>query len=487
MVPTDSAIQGKLMARIHPVILSGGAGTRLWPQSRAMYPKQLLPLISERSMIQETAARVSDSERFSPGIIVSNNDHRFIIAAQLEDMGYETDCHILEPAARNTAPAVISAALYVLEKHGGGALLVLAADHHIRDVKQFHYVIEIAHKLAEAGELVTFGIKPTGPETGYGYIRAEEVNPHHPEALVLAEFVEKPDRPTAEQYIASGDYYWNSGIFMFDAATLIDEAEKHCPDILQSCRDAVKQGVGDLDFFRLGKDAFEGCRSDSIDYAIMEKAETVATVPVEMGWNDIGSWSALWEVGDKDAHDNVTIGDVISTGTRGSYVRSEDSLIATVGVEDLVVVQNKDVVLVADKSKVQDVKDIVAQIAAQDRDEHLLHKKVYRPWGFYESIQNGERYQVKLLSVDPGASLSLQYHHKRAEHWVVVSGKARVTIGDKVSDLEANESVYIAIGETHRLENPFDEPVQIIEVQTGSYLGEDDIVRLEDVYGRKED
>ena len=470
---------------VFPVILSGGVGSRLWPTSRALYPKQLLPLVSEKTMLQETARRVADPELFASAIIVSNDEHRFIIAQQMQEAGLKPLAHLLEPVGRNTAPAAAAAAAFVQTHEPEGVMLLLPADHHIRDIAAFHAAVAEGAELARQGKLVTFGIVPSAPETGYGYIKRGAALGKG--AYKVECFVEKPDLATAEGYLSEGGYDWNAGIFMFRADVILDEMHAFCPEIAAKATEAVVKSNRDLDFLRLQSEAFESCPSDSIDYAVMEKTSLAAVVPVEMGWSDIGSWSALWETGAQDASGNVALGDVISVDTRNCYIRAETGLVATLGVDDLIIVDTGDVLLVADRNRVQDVKKIVERIAADGRSEHQLHNRVHRPWGFYESLDAGDRHQVKHLMVHPGASLSLQMHHQRAEHWVVVKGVARVTVGDEVKILHENQSTYIPVETKHRLENPGDEPLSIIEVQSGSYLGEDDIVRFDDVYGRKSD
>ncbi|MCE9649124.1 MAG: mannose-1-phosphate guanylyltransferase/mannose-6-phosphate isomerase [Parvibaculum sp.] len=470
---------------IYPVILSGGVGSRLWPTSRALYPKQLLPLVSEQTMLQETARRVADPALFAAPIIVSNDEHRFIIAQQMRDAGLIPLAHLLEPEGRNTAPAAAAAAAFVQTHDPRGVMLVLPADHHIRDIAAFHAAVVQGAALAREGKLVTFGIVPSAPETGYGYIKRGKALGE--DAFEVERFVEKPSREVAEGYLAQGGYDWNAGIFMFRADVILDEMRLYCADIAARGAEAVLKGKRDLDFVRLQPEAFGACPSNSIDYAVMERTRHAAVVPVEMGWSDIGSWSALWETGAQDEAGNVVSGDVLAVDTTNSYVRAETALVATLGVENLIIVETGDVILVADRDRVQDVKKIVERIAADGRTEHQIHNRVHRPWGYYEGLDEGPRHQVKHLMVHPGAALSLQLHNKRAEHWVVVKGEARVTVGDDVRILKENESTYIPVGTRHRLENPGVEPLSIIEVQSGSYFGEDDIVRFDDVYGRKSD
>lgn len=469
---------------IYPVILSGGVGSRLWPISRSLYPKQLLPLVSEFPMMLETALRVRDGAQFAAPIIVSNDEHRFIIAQQMREAGIAPLAHILEPQGRNTAPAAAAAAAFVQGQDPQGILLILPADHHIANTNAFLDAITKGAKLAEDGHLVTFGVLPSGPETGYGYIKRGKAI-EDAGAFAVERFVEKPDLAMAKSYLAEGGYDWNAGIFMFRADTILDEMRTHCPEIAARASEAVVKGARDLDFLRLDAEAFGASPSNSIDYAVMEHAANVAVVPADMGWSDIGSWSALWEIGAKDESGNVISGDVLTADTKNSYIRAENGLVATVGVENLIIVETGDVMLVASRDRVQEVKAIVDRLAANGRTEHQLHTRVHRPWGYYEGLDSGERHQVKHLMVHPGASLSLQMHHHRAEHWVVVKGRAEVTVGDKVSILEENQSVYIPLGTTHRLANPGTEPLSIIEVQSGAYLGEDDIVRFDDVYGRE--
>lgn len=469
-----------------PVILSGGAGTRLWPLSRELYPKQLLPLIGTHTMLQETVLRLAGVKASAP-LVVCNEAHRFLVAEQLRQLGVQPVATILEPAGRNTAPAIALAAHAAL-KAGATAtgtdpvLLVLPADHVIRNVPAFQQAVQGAFAAAQAGQLATFGIVASSPETGYGYIQR---GPASGAAYRIARFVEKPDAAVAREFVKSGDYYWNSGMFMFRARRYLEELARFAPEMARVCEIASRTATADLDFTRIPVKTFEACPADSIDYAVMEKTADAVVVPLDAGWSDVGSWSALHEASEADAHGNVTHGDVISEDTHGSYLHAQSRLVATVGLHDHVVVETKDAVLVAPRNRVQDVKKLVQQLKAQGRYEHSLHREVFRPWGSYDSLGSGARFQVKLLRVKPGGTLSLQLHHQRAEHWVVVAGSARITRGDEVFMLAENQSTYIPVGVKHRIENPGAVPVEIIEVQSGSYLGEDDIVRFEDVYGRK--
>jgi len=471
------------MAKIVPTVMCGGVGSRLWPMSRALYPKQLLPLTGEQTMLQETVGRVT-VEGFAPPILICNDDHRFLVAAQMQETGTSHGGILLEPAGRNTAPAVALAALHTMKDDPGALLLVLAADHLIADCTAFLAAVERASEAAQNGHLVTFGIKPTGPSTGYGYIKIGERN-IAPGVRDVARFVEKPDTLTVERFLGEGGYRWNSGMFLFTAARYLEELERHAPDILESCRAAMDDAREDLDFVRPEETAFLACRADSIDYAVMEKSDRAAVIPCDIGWSDIGSWQQLWEVGEKDAEGNVTEGDVLLEGTSDAYIRSEDKLVAVIGMENVIVVSTTDAVLVAAKDHSQDVKKIVDRLKSEGREEHNTHVRVYRPWGFYEGIHLGDRHQVKHISVNPGSVLSLQKHFHRAEHWVVVRGTALVTRNDEELLLTENESVYLPLGCIHRLKNPGQVPLSIVEVQTGTYLGEDDIVRLEDVYNRE--
>ena len=465
-----------------PIILSGGSGTRLWPLSRKMYPKQFLSLLHDQTMLQKTLSRLDGLEHTAP-ILVCNNEHRFIVAEQARQLGIEDLSIILEPFGKNTAPAIAVAAIHAAELADDPILLVLSADHEIPDEQAFCDAVRQAQPLAEAGKLVTFGIAPADAATGYGYIKRG--NPEG-SGFVVDEFVEKPDRSTAQEYLAAGDYYWNSGMFMFKAQAYLDELEKFNSDMVAHCRQAVGNMREDIGFLRLDSAAFGECESDSIDYAVMEKTDLACVIPMDAGWNDIGSWSSLWEQGKKDKSGNITHGDVMTSDTENSFVHSESRLVATVGVKDLVIIETHDAVLVADMDQAKEVKQIVERLKQEQREEENFHRIVYRPWGSFDSVDEGEGYKVKRISVKPGARLSKQMHHHRAEHWVVVRGTARVFRNDEIFDLHVNESVFIPLGATHYLENPGDTPLDVIEVQSGSYLEEDDIVRFEDIYGRSD-
>lgn len=473
------------MHKLVPVIMAGGSGTRLWPLSRKLYPKQFLPLMSEQTMFQETLARLEGELAremdVSGPMIVCNEEHRFIVAEQLRQADKRAEAIILEPVGRNTAPAVALAALRVAQQDPEAILLVLAADHVICDVEVFQSALLKAAEGAQQGKLVTFGIVPRAPETGYGYIKT---GAPFGELSEVAAFVEKPDAQTAQSYLDTGGYLWNSGMFMFQAGVYLDELKQHRPDILQAVERASAHTTSDLDFTRVDTQAFAACPDDSIDYAVMEKTQHAVVVPLDAGWSDVGSWSSLWEESVQDEDGNVARGDVVTHDAHNNLLFSEHKLIAAVGVDDLVVVDTPDAVMVSRKDRVQDVKSIVKQLEAAKRSEATLHREVARPWGTYDSIDMGERFQVKRITVKPGAKLSLQMHHHRAEHWIIVSGTALVTINDETRMLSENESTYIPIGATHRLENPGKLPLEMIEVQSGSYLGEDDIVRFEDNYGR---
>jgi len=468
--------------QITPVILSGGSGTRLWPLSRKQYPKQYLPLAGDNTMLQETILRLNGLDNLAEPIIICNADHRFLVAEQCEQIDIINPIILLEPVGRNTAPAIAAAALQSLKDSDDAVLLVLSADHVIQDIKAFHAAIDIASNQAQEGKLATFGIVPTDANTGYGYIKASKEDDNG--AHKVEKFVEKPDLQTAQAYLEQGNYLWNSGMFMFKAATLIDELTTHSPEIVTSVNNAVNNAEQDLDFIRLDKQAFESSPSDSIDYALMEKSDNVVVVLLDAQWNDIGSWSALHDIAAKDSNGNAIQGDVFTEDTTNTYIHANHHMVATIGVQDLVIVDTPNATLIATKDKAQEVKKIVERLQEQDREEQFYHRKVYRPWGWYDSIEVGLHFQVKRLHVNPGAKLSLQMHHKRAEHWVVVSGTATAINGEDVLTLTEGDSTYIPVGTTHGLENKTNEQLEIIEVQSGTYLGEDDIVRFEDIYGR---
>jgi len=469
---------------IYPVILSGGSGTRLWPLSRAALPKQFLKLASENTMFQESVLRINSFPGVAAPIVVCNNGHRFLVAEQLLEINTPPLLEILEPVGRNTAPAVAIAAFAAQEKDADAVLLVMPADHLIADVAGFHKAVHAALALAQQDRLVTFGIQPDAPSTGFGYLeRGKALNVDHA-AFNVARFVEKPDLETAKKFLASGDFFWNSGMFVFKASVFLSELQNYRPDIYQAAHDAWQHSTRDLDFCRLDEKVFAACPSESIDYAVMEHTKVAAMVTANIGWSDIGSWSALAEATDADAQGNSLRGDVYADQTSNSYIRAESRMVAVIGVKDLVVVETADAVLVMHKDQAQDVKQTVEYLKKAERSEHLVHQRCYRPWGYYEGIDIGERFQVKRIMVKPAAKLSLQMHYHRAEHWIVVSGTAKITCGDTVKLLHENQSTYIPIGETHRLENVGKLPLFLIEVQSGSYLGEDDIVRFEDDYKR---
>lgn len=464
-----------------PVLLSGGVGSRLWPVSREGRPKQFLPLGGEHSMLQETQRRLTGLDTCDP-IVVCNEAHRFMVAEQMRQIMVNTQAIILEPAGRNTAPAIALAAIQALKTDADAVLLVLPADHYISDAEGFRAAVRGALPTATAGHLVTFGVVPNRPETGYGYIRCGDVLSDG--ISILAQFVEKPDRLTAEQYLAAGQYLWNSGMFLFRADNYLQALRSANSQMAEACDTAMNNAESDLDFVRPEREAFLACPSDSIDYAVMEHTDRGAVVALDCGWSDIGAWSALWEVGSTDASGNVTKGDVLLHNTKNSYIRSETRLVATAGVNNLVIVETPDAVMVANRDTVQDVKVLVSALKAEGRSEATVHQRVYRPWGSYESLIESDRFQVKRIVVNPGEKLSLQKHFHRAEHWIVVKGTAEITRGDEVFMLSEDESTYIPLGTKHRLVNPGKIPLELIEVQSGAYLGEDDIVRFEDVYGR---
>jgi mannose-1-phosphate guanylyltransferase len=465
-----------------PVVLAGGTGSRLWPKSRAALPKQFLALTSAHTMLQETLLRLPKQD-VEEALLICNEDHRFLAAEQLRTANISFDKIILEPVGRNTAPAIALAALSELKKGNDPILLILSADHLIQDNAAFHAAIDKASILAEAGRLVTFGIVPTEAHTGYGYIEAGDALDNT--GFTVKEFVEKPNLATAKTYLEGKKHFWNSGMFMFKASAYIEELKAFNPSIVEACEQSLEKSESDLDFLRVDKTTFSSCPDDSIDYAVMEKTTKACMVTLDAGWNDVGSWTSLWETAkNKDQNDNVVKGDVILTDVHNSYINSEQRLISVIGLDDVIVVETKDAVLVAAKDQVQNIKSVVNQLKQEKRPEFEFHREVLRPWGSYDSIDNGERYQVKRISVKPGEKLSVQMHHHRAEHWIVVSGTASVTIGENTSLVAENESVYIPIGEVHALENPGKIPLELIEVQSGSYLGEDDIVRFSDRYGR---
>jgi mannose-1-phosphate guanylyltransferase/mannose-6-phosphate isomerase len=470
--------------RIHPVILAGGTGSRLWPLSRVLYPKQFLPLAGEKTMLQETALRFADGETFAPPIVLCNDDHRFIVAEQLRAVDLPPDAIILEPAARSTAPAAAIAALRVAEHDPDGLILVLPADHVIRKPQAFLAAVKNAAKAAAAGRLATFGIKPSTPETGYGYIKQGKPLNGFKGARAIAKFVEKPSLPTAKRFLSGGGYAWNSGIFLFGAKTFLEELARFEPEMLAHCKAAIAAAKHDLDFLRLDPDAFSRIKANSIDYAVMERTTLGAVIPIEMGWSDVGSWTALWDLGRKDRDGNVALGNVTATTVKGSYLRSEGPLLTVVGLSDVIAIATKDAVLVTTRSRSQEVKALVAELDRKGMSETKAHPTVYRPWGSYQCIDGADGFQVKRIIVKPGQKLSLQKHARRAEHWVVVRGTARITRDNQVFELFANQSTYIPLGAVHRLENPGNDPLHLIEVQSGDYLGEDDIVRIEDTYGR---
>lgn len=474
---------------IYPVILSGGSGTRLWPVSRALYPKQLLPMLSDKTMLQETALRFPESAGFGATSVICNAEHRFAVAEQLQSVGIDPSAIMLEPAGRNSAPAAAVAALHVQSVDPEGLVLLLASDHRIERPEAFRVAIETGAVAARTGQMVTFGITPDRPETGYGYIRRDAPLDGMEGCYAIEGFVEKPDRETAEAYLASGDYYWNSGTFLFRATDFLAELNRLAPDILKAAKAALEKGISDLDFRRLDADAFAKAPSISLDYAVMEKTDLGAVVPLDAGWSDVGSWSALWAVQDKDVDGNAVQGDVWLHDTRNTLVRAETRLVTVIGGEDLIVVESPDAVLVASMGADQDVKLAVEALKKAGRPEAISHATTHRPWGNYRNIDSGDGYQVKRITVTPGGRLSLQSHKHRAEHWTVISGKARVTRGPSmdrldVIHLDADQSVDIPLGWIHRLENPTDEPLIIVEVQSGAYLGEDDIERFDDQYGR---
>ena len=472
---------------ILPVILAGGSGTRLWPLSRALYPKQLISLVDRHTMLQNTILRLGGLDGAGKPVVICNDEYRFMVAEQLRQIDIKANSIILEPVGRNTAPALAVAAIRAMKTGDDPVLLILPADHHIQLTAEFQGVIESGHAYAQSGRMITFGIVPDKPETGYGYIKMGDPLPPaggDTTAVSIAAFVEKPDLATARRYVASKDYCWNSGMFMFKASQVLKELERFVPDIVAACRQAINRGKSDLDFFRLDKAAFAVCPSDSIDYAVMEKTDSGAMLPMAAGWNDLGSWEALWQVGEKDDLDNVVKGDVVLHDVEDSYLHAEHRLIAAVGLKDHIVVETSDAVMISPRDRVQDVKGLVDQLKSQNREETRTHKRVYRPWGTVDQLVVGNRFQVNRITVKPGGVLSLQKHFNRSEHWIVVRGSAQVTKADERLLLKEDSSTYITAGIAHRLENPGKIPLELIEVQTGGYIGEDDITRLEDIYGR---
>ena len=475
--------------RVYPVILSGGSGTRLWPLSRAQYPKQLLALTGDRSLLQETVLRIETEDIFHLPTVVTNDDHRFVVAEQLREIGTSAKAILLEPVARNTAPAAVVAAVHLSKEDPEAVVLLMPSDHLVREPTVFEAAVELAVEAVKRGRLVTFGITPTRADTGYGYIQSGAPLDGAAGCFEVSEFVEKPDTETAERYLAEGTYSWNSGMFVFRACDFLKEYKRLHPDSYAACNRAVAEATSDLDFVRLGHDAFAATASESIDYAVMERTENAAVIPAEMGWSDVGGWNALWEAATRDTDENVIIGDILAEDVSGSYLRTaEGRLLAVSGVDNLIVVTTDDATIVVPRDGAGDrVKGLFAELERRGRQETVQHSRLYRPWGYSQETDIGERFKVKRLVVNPGASLSLQRHAKRSEHWVVVRGVATVVRGEETLRLHADQSIYIPLGEVHRLENAEDEPLHVIEVQTGDYLGEDDIERFEDVYGRTEE
>ncbi|RKZ59181.1 MAG: mannose-1-phosphate guanylyltransferase/mannose-6-phosphate isomerase [Gammaproteobacteria bacterium] len=469
---------------ITPVILSGGSGTRLWPLSRKLHPKQLLPLLNQTSLLQDTINRLDGLEGIESTIVICNEEYRFMVAEQVHETSIDSRAIILEPVGRNTAPAIALAAFNALQANEEAVLLVLPADHDIKIVSEFHKAIKTGLQQAREGHFVTFGIVPDAPETGFGYIKAASTVAVN-QVADIEKFVEKPDVDTATQYLKEGGYYWNSGMFMFKASDYLNALKEFAPEIYSASDKAMSAANTDMDFIRVDAEEFKKCPADSIDYAVMEKVSNAVVIPVDIGWSDVGSWSALHDIGERDENNNIIIGDAKCFSTTNSYVRAESKLVTTLGIEDIIIVDTDDALLVANKNHVQGIKEIVEALTDENRDEVILHKRVCRPWGSYQGIDHADRFQVKRITVNPGATLSLQLHHHRAEHWVIVSGTAKVTKGEDEFILTENESIYIPLGTKHRLENIGQIPLELIEVQTGSYLGEDDIVRFEDIYGRE--
>lgn len=469
---------------IAPVILCGGSGTRLWPLSRRVHPKQLLPLVNEQSMLQNTIARVQNISTMQP-IVICNQEYRFIIAEQLCQSGFKQADIFLEPKGRNTAPAITVAAMHLINQGKDPLLFVMPADHVIGNQAQLDATVAAGAELAELGYLVTFGVVPTKPETGYGYILKGDSLANE-KGYAVKRFVEKPCLEKAKEYIATNEYLWNSGMFLFRASTFLKAMQEHAPDIYTACENVIKHVEIDLDFHRLGND-FENVRSESIDFAVMEKASNIAVVPLKSDWSDVGSWDVLWDISEKDQEGNVKRGSVYTENVTNSYLRADKRLVGVVGLSNIAVIETPDAILVANKDSCQDIKALVNAMQSQEREEAEIHSRAYRPWGYYESLSKSESYQVKHICVNPGAKLSLQMHYHRSEHWVIIKGTAIVTHGEEEIELTANQSIYIPVTVKHRMENRTSEPLHFIEVQTGDYFGEDDIVRFEDIYGRKEE
>ncbi len=472
---------------VHPVILSGGVGSRLWPLSREIYPKQLLPLVSANTLLQDTAARVATPGFFAPPLVICNAAHRFLVAEQLREVGVSPRAIVLEPEGRNTAPAAAVAAILLERRFGDALMMLLPSDHAIAQPSGFIEAARTAAAAARGGALVTFGMTPRRPETGYGYIRKGSPWDDVAGCFRVERFVEKPEAAAAEAMLDDGGWLWNSGMFLFSTQNYLAALERHRPGIVNACRAAVERGAEDFDFFRLDREAFAESPADSIDYAVLEKTDAAAVVPANVGWSDIGSWSALWEIDAKDEYGNVLKGQVVAQDSGNSYLRSESQLLAVIGVRDMVVVATADAVLVAPLDRAQDVRQVVDRLNIEGSGQQTSRLKVFRPWGSYQSIDAGHHFQVKQLIVKPGARLSLQSHRHRAEHWVVVEGRARITRGEEVFDLGPNQSTYIPLGTRHRLENPGRDILRVIEIQCGEYLGEDDIERFDDIYGRVDD
>ena len=468
---------------ITPIILSGGNGTRLWPLSRAYYPKQYLALTNNQTLLQETVLRVH-TKQFNQPMIICNNEHRFLAAEQLQDINVTPSHIVLETEAKNTAPAVAIACL--LQEDPEQLLLVMPADHIIKNLEHFYKAIEAASYTAKQGKIITFGINPDHPETRYGYIECGEKLKNNESLCTVTRFVEKPDLDTAKQFLASGKYYWNSGIFLFKASIMLEEFECLQPTLLNSCKNTISKATSDLDFFRLDSKLIDSSTTNSIDYAIMEHTKKAAVLPVDLTWSDLGSWDALWEISTKDPKGNVVIGDVITKEVNNSYIRTENQLISILGLDNIVVIATQDAILISSKEQLNQIKDLVQELKLNNRSELDNHKRVYRPWGYYQTIDLADRFQVKKLMIKPGAKTSTQIHYHRSEHWVIVEGTAKITKGEEIILLHENESIYLPMGSTHRVENPGKIPLHLIEVQSGSYLGEDDIIRIEDMYGRIE-